>query len=166
MKIKKSPPPPVRFLFQSPHHFIACGLGSGLSPWASGTVGTLLAWLLFPLLQLVLTTPLAMGLFLALAFCYGVVACDVTGRALGVADHGAIVWDEIVPFWCVLFLAPSGLHWQLAAFLLFRVFDIIKPPPANWFDSRMKNGLGVMMDDVVAALYTLALLHGARLLLG
>ena len=166
MKIKKSPPPPAAFLWRSPHHFIACGLGSGLSPWASGTVGTLLAWLLFPLLQLALTTPLAMSLFLALAFCYGVVACDATGRALGVADHGAIVWDEIVPFWCVLFLAPAGLLWQLAAFLLFRIFDILKPPPANWFDSRMKNGLGVMMDDVVAALYTLALLHGARLLLG
>jgi phosphatidylglycerophosphatase A len=165
MKIKKNPPPPWAFLFRSPHHFFACGLGSGLSPWASGTAGTLFAWLVYPLLRQPLPGDLPFALFLAAALAYGVLACDRTGRALGVADHGAIVWDEIVPFWCVLFLAPAGLLWQCAAFFLFRFFDIIKPPPARWFDLKMKNGFGVMMDDVVAAAYTLLALQAARLAL-
>lgn len=154
MKIKKNPPPPWRFLFQSPHHFFACGLGSGLSPWASGTVGTLFAWLAYPLLRLALPQTFHFALFLLLALAYGVLACDRTGRALGVADHGAIVWDEIVPFWIVLFLSPESLLWQGLAFLLFRFFDIVKPPPARWFDLHVKNGFGVMMDDVVAAAYS------------
>ena len=167
MKIKKSPPPPWRFLFRHPDHFIACGLGSGLSPVASGTAGTLFAWLTYPLLRTAFShDDTFFALFLLVAFAYGVLACDRTGRALGVADHGAIVWDEIVPFWLVLFLSPTGLPWQLAAFLLFRFFDIVKPPPANWFDSKMKNGLGVMMDDVVAAAYSILALTAARMLLG
>lgn len=166
MKIKKSPPPPWPFLFQSPHHFFACGLGSGLSPWASGTAGTLFAWLAYPLLRLALPDDLHFALFLAIAFAYGVLACDRTGRALGVADHGAIVWDEIVPFWCVLFLTPVTLPWQFAAFLLFRCFDIVKPPPANWFDKHVKNGFGVMMDDAVAAGFSILAIFAGKALLG
>ncbi len=166
MKIKKNPPPPWRFLFQSPHHFFACGLGSGLSPWASGTTGTLFAWLVYPLLRAALPDDMAFAVFLAIAFAYGVLACDRAGRALGVADHGAIVWDEIVPFWMVLFLTPAGLLWQLAAFLLFRFFDIVKPPPANWFDHHVKNGFGVMMDDAVAAGFSILVIFGAKALLG
>lgn len=159
MKIKKSPAPPWRFLFSHPAHFIACGLGSGLSPFASGTAGTLLAWALYPLLRPQFgSDDGGFAVFLLLAFAYGVLACDRTGRDLGVVDHGAIVWDEIVPFWAVLFMVPPGWLWQLAAFLWFRVFDIVKPPPANWFDAQVKNGFGVMMDDVVAAGYTLLVL--------
>lgn len=167
MKIKKSPPPPWRFIFQHPDHFIACGLGSGLSPVASGTAGTLFAWLTYPLIQMALghdNTYIA--IFLLAAFAYGVQACDRTGRALGVADHGAIVWDEIVPFWLVLFLTPDNLFWQLGAFLLFRFFDIVKPPPANWFDEKMKNGLGVMMDDVVAAGFSILVIAAVKVVLG
>ena len=89
-----------------------------------------------------------------------------TGRDLGVADHGAMVWDEIVPFWFVLFLTPEGVWWQLAAFLLFRCFDIFKPPPARFIDQSMKNGLGVMLDDAVAAAYALFALALAKSLLG
>lgn len=166
MKIKKSPPPPAGFIFQSPHHFIACGLGSGLSPWASGTVGTLFAWLLYPLLRLIMPDPIHFAVFLLLAFIYGVLACERTGRRLGIADHGAIVWDEIVPYWCVLLLTPTGLAWQLVAFLLFRFFDIVKPPPANWFDQKMKNGLGVMMDDLVAAAYAVLVIFILQILIG
>lgn len=162
MKIKKSPPPPRGFLFRSPHHFFACGLGSGLSPMASGTAGTLFAWLAYPLLRQVMPVSLHFTIFLVIAFVYGVLACDRAGRALGVADHGAIVWDEIVPFWIVLFLTPDTLLWQAAAFLLFRFFDIVKPPPASWFDHHVKNGFGVMMDDAVAALYTLLVVFAAR----
>lgn len=146
--------PDGKFLLAHPSHLIACGFGSGLSPWAPGTVGTLFAWMAY----LVLKPHFADGpflAFLALCFAFGVLACQRTGRDLGVADHGSIVWDEIVPFWLVLVFTPPGLVWQGLAFLLFRVFDILKPYPANRIDARMKNGLGVMLDDAVAAGYTL-----------
>jgi phosphatidylglycerophosphatase A len=156
MKLKtKSPRPPVSFLFRHPAHLIACGFGSGLSPWASGTAGTLFAWLTYPFLRGLFPDELTLAVFLALAFVLGVTACHITGRNLGVVDHGAIVWDEIVPFWIVLLMTPDTLLWQLAAFLWFRFYDIVKPPPANYFDKQVKNGLGVMMDDLVAAGYTI-----------
>jgi phosphatidylglycerophosphatase A len=97
---------------------------------------------------------LGLAIFLLLAFAVGVAACQITGRALGVVDHGAIVWDEIVPFWGVLMFTPPELLWQLAAFLWFRFYDIVKPQPAKFFDTQVKNGFGVMMDDVIAAGYT------------
>lgn len=154
MKIKKSPAPPARFLFAHPAHFVACGCGSGLSPVAPGTVGTLFAWLTYPLLRMAYPADLNFALFLALMFAFGAWCCQVAGRHLGVVDHGAIVWDEIVPFWAVLLLTPAGLVWQLAAFLWFRFYDIVKPPPADFFDTEVKNGFGVMMDDLAAAGYT------------
>ena len=162
IKIKTSTAPPLKFLLAHPAHFIACGCGSGLSPFAPGTAGTLFAWLTFPLFSLLPNATVSYAL-LAILFALGVVACGITGRDLGVVDHGSIVWDEIVPFWMVLMFAPSGfsvtaLGWQLLAFLLFRFFDIIKPVPANWFDRVVKNGFGVMMDDVIAAGYSIFLL--------
>ena len=160
----KSPPPPIRFLFQHPAHFIACGLGSGLSSFAPGTAGTAFAWVTYPLLRGALPVDADFMVFLALMFVIGVPACHVTGRHLGVVDHGSIVWDEIVPFWAVLLLTPPGLAWQLGAFLLFRGFDIIKLPPANYFDEKVKNGIGVMMDDVAAAVHTLLALAIVRAL--
>ena len=151
--MKKSPPPPWRFIFRHPSHFIACGMGSGLSPVAPGTAGTLFAWLTYPLLQVAFGHDNRLfAIFLAVAFVYGVLACDRAGRALGVADHGAIVWDEIVPFWFVLFMTPPGLLWQLGAFLLFRIFDIIKPPPARQAE-RLPAGWGILTDDLFAGLY-------------
>lgn len=165
MNIKRSTPPPVGFLFSHPAHFISCGLGSGLSPVASGTAGTLFAWAVYPLLRPFFSDP-GFAAFLLAAFLVGVYACDKTGRDLGVADHGAMVWDEIVPFWFVLFLTPAGWQWQFAAFLLFRIFDIFKPPPARFIDLSMKNGLGVMLDDAVAAVYTLLVLASMRALAG
>ncbi len=148
------PAPDGKFLFAHPSHLIACGFGSGLSPWAPGTVGTLFAWMSY----LVIKPQFSDGaflVFLALCFALGVLACHRTGRDLGVADHGSIVWDEIVPFWLVLMFTPPGLVWQGFAFLLFRFFDIVKPYPANRIDAGMKNGLGVMLDDVVAAGYSI-----------
>jgi phosphatidylglycerophosphatase A len=150
----KPPPPPLRFLLRHPAHFIACGLGSGLSPFAPGTAGTLFAWLTYPLLRQWMPDDGGFGLFLGLMFAVGVPACHITGAHLGEPDHGSIVWDEIVPFWAVLLLTPAGLLWQLAAFLWFRFYDIVKPQPARFFDERIKNGFGVMMDDVIAAGYT------------
>jgi phosphatidylglycerophosphatase A len=99
---------------------------------------------------------------LALAFVVGISAIHKTGLDLREPDHGSIVWDEIVPFWSVLFMTPEGFWWQLAAFSLFRLFDITKPQPARWFDQNMKNGLGVMLDDVIAAGYTLFCLALAK----
>jgi phosphatidylglycerophosphatase A len=157
--------PGPRFLFSHPAHLIACGFGSGLSPFASGTVGTLFAWASFPLLRHGMDD-LQFLIFLSVAFTYGVLACQRTGRDLGVVDHGAIVWDEIVPFWTILLLCPAHWLWQTAAFFLFRIFDIVKPAPANYFDEQVKNGFGVMMDDVIAALYTLLVLAAARFVIG
>lgn len=150
----KAAAPPTAFLFRHPAHLVACGFGSGLSPFAPGTAGTLFAWATYPLLRGFFPGDLPFAIFLLLAFALGVTACHITGRALGVADHGSIVWDEIVPFWAVLLLTPAGWVWQLAAFLWFRFYDIMKPPPANYFDEQVKNGFGVMMDDVIAAAYT------------
>lgn len=158
-------PPSLRFLMAHPAHFIALGCGSGLSMWAPGSVGTLFAWLSFELMR----PQLADGPFLALlalAFALGVSAIQKAGAALGEVDHGSIVWDEIVPFWFVLLLTPATFAWQLAAFALFRLFDILKPQPARWFDTHMKNGLGVMLDDVVAAGYTLFCIAVLKWLLG
>ena len=93
--------------------------------------------------------------FLVVCFVGGVVAVHRTGVDLGVIDHGSIVWDEIVPFWLVLLLTPDTFLWQAMAFALFRFFDITKPQTARYFDQRVKNGFGVMADDLVAAGYTL-----------
>lgn len=164
MDIKKSKPPSPRFLFSHPAHLVACGFGSGLSPFAPGTVGTLFAWATFYLFRPWLGDLALLALFSA-CFVLGVFAVHKTGADLGVVDHGSIVWDEIVPFWLVLFFCPAGWLWQMAAFGSFRFFDIVKPQPARYFDERVKTGFGVMMDDLCAAGYTiLVLLFGQFLL--
>ena len=157
--------PTFRLLLSHPAHFIALGFGSGLAPRAPGTFGTLAAWLLFPLLR----TPISDFVFLALLtsfFVAGILAADRTGRALGVPDHGAIVWDEIVAFWLVLFFAPPGFTWQAIAFVLFRFFDIVKPQPIRWADSRVGGGFGVMLDDLIAAGYAIFALAVLKHFLG
>ncbi len=154
-------PPSLSFLFSHPAHLVACGFGSGLSPFAPGTAGTLFAWLTFPVLRPWMRDFELLG-FLLVCFVGGVLAAHRTGADLGVIDHGSIVWDEIVPFWLVLFFCPAGWLWQTTAFLLFRVFDIVKPQPARYFDEKVKNGFGVMTDDLVAGGYTvlsLSVLH-------
>lgn len=158
-------PPSLRFLFAHPAHFIACGLGSGLSPWAPGTVGTLFAWLTYLLIRPYFSDG-QFALLLGFACLGGMWAIQKAGIALGEPDHGSIVWDEIVPFWGVLFLTPATFLWQGAAFCLFRCFDITKPQPARWFDRKIKNGFGVMMDDVVAGAYTLLALACLKWALG
>jgi len=151
---EKSKRPSLKFLFASPAHFLALGCGSGLAPWAPGTFGTLFAWLSFLLFRPYFPD---FGLLLALTAAYllGIWIIDITGKAIGDPDHGSIVWDEIVPFWLVLLLTPDTFLWQAAAFALFRYFDITKPQPARYFDMHVKNGFGVMADDLVAAGYTL-----------
>ncbi len=157
-------PPSLHFLFSHPAHLVACGFGSGLSPLAPGTVGTLFAWATFPLLRPWMNDIELLG-FLLTCFIGGVLAAHKTGADLGVVDHGSIVWDEIVPFWLVLVFCPAGWLWQGTAFLLFRLFDIYKPQPARYFDEKVKNGFGVMTDDLVAGGYTLLCLAILRFVL-
>jgi phosphatidylglycerophosphatase A len=153
----------VRFLLRHPAHFIALGGGAGLIPFAPGTFGTLLAlpifWLLGPG---VIEVPAIYLAGVAVLFSVGIWACQVTGRALGSADHGSMVWDETVAFLLVLFFTPVYSYWQALAFVLFRFFDIVKPPPIRYYERTFKGGLGVMIDDLAAAFYTLLVLAIVR----
>jgi phosphatidylglycerophosphatase A len=146
--------PGWKLLLGHPAYLLAFGFGSGLARIAPGTFGTLAAfpiyWLLAPLLS-----DRMFLLVLVLAFVIGIWACGKTGKALGVADFGGIVWDEIVSFMLVLFFTPPGWYWYFLAFVLFRFFDIVKPPPIRYFDSNWHGGLGVMFDDLLAAGYAL-----------
>lgn len=147
----------MRFMLAHPAHLIALGFGSGLARVAPGTFGTLFGWLSFNLLDDFLS-PTAWLVLLIAGFAVGIWACERTGRDLGVADHGGMVWDEIIAIWLVLLLVPEGLLAQACAFLVFRGFDIFKPPPINVFEARFKNGFGVMGDDLMAAFYALLLM--------
>jgi len=144
------------FVFSHPAHLVAFGFGAGLAPFAPGTFGTLLGWALGWALGGI--SPGAVFLAAIVLFLIGMWACEVTGRHLGVADHGAMCWDEVVAFLLVLALAPPGPGWQAAAFFLFRTFDILKPPPIRQVERRWKGGFGVMFDDLLAAGYTLLVL--------
>ena len=146
--------PDWAFMRQRLSRVIALGFGSGLSPVAPGTVGTLWAWAVWHVLARWLSSG-ELLLLCAAGFGLGVWACGRTAEALGVADHGAIVWDEVVAFWLVLTMAPGGFAAQLTAFVLFRLFDIVKPPPIRHFDATLKSGFGVMFDDLLAAAYAL-----------
>lgn len=160
--------PTLRFMLASPWHLIALGCGSGLPRIAPGTWGTLFAWLLFLRLDQSLG-PRAWWLVIGAMLAVGAVAAQMTGRRLGVADSSHIVIDEIVAFWIVLLMLPEGSArgglTLIAAFALFRFFDVVKPPPIRDLDARLKNGLGVMADDLVAAFYTLLTLAVALRLL-
>jgi phosphatidylglycerophosphatase A len=157
--------PRVGFLLAHPAHFVALGFGTGLSPFAPGTVGTLLAFPLYAVLAYWL--PLAwVAAAIAAFFALGVWACDRTGRDLGIADHSGMNWDEVVAFLAVLVFTPPGLGWQAFAFFAFRFFDVVKPPPIRQVDQRVKGGFGVMLDDVFAAFYTLLAIAVANRLVG
>lgn len=149
--------------------WVALGFGAGLAPVMPGTVGTLCAWILFLFLdhaaQVLATELIGKNLIWISILCGGLWlgswACDRTGRDLGVADHGAMVWDEFIAFWLVLWVldaASLSFSAQLWAFVVFRFFDMVKPPPIRYFDRHFKSGFGVMFDDLLAAFYTLLLL--------
>lgn len=152
--------PDSRFLLSHPAHFIALGFGSGLSPVAPGTAGTLWAWLAYLVLQNWLS-PAGMGWLIAASLVVGWWACTVAATHMRVADPGSIVWDEVAAFWLILWLVmPAGFYAQLAAFVLFRFFDAVKPGPVAWADKAFKGtgargGFGIMFDDLVAAFCTL-----------
>jgi phosphatidylglycerophosphatase A len=148
------------FVFSHPAHFVAFGFGAGLAPFAPGTAGTLLGWALGWVLGAL--HPGIMFLTAAIFFVIGLWACELTGRHLGIADHSAMVWDEVVAFLLVLAVVPRELAWQAAAFVAFRFFDIAKPPPIRHFERRYGGGFGVMFDDIVAAAYTLLVLAAVK----
>lgn len=136
---------------------LAVGLGTGLAPVAPGTFGTLLG---IPLvLALWPLGPLAYALVVLALALLGVWICERAGRRLGEGDHGAIVWDEIIGYAIGLWWITPTWPWLLAGFVVFRGFDILKPWPVSWADRRVGGGVGVMLDDVLAGLYTLAVLQ-------
>jgi phosphatidylglycerophosphatase A len=148
--------PDFKFLLSHPAHFFALGFGSGLAKKAPGTFGTLMG---FPLFWLISNYSLsAQLLIIAALFLIGIYFCGETGKDLGVADHGAIVWDEIVAIMLVLTITPLSYFWWFVAFCLFRLFDIWKPYPICYFDAKLKNGFGVMFDDLLAAIYAILVL--------
>lgn len=150
----------VRKVFSHPIYLIAFGFGAGLSPVAPGTCGTLVA---IPLYYLIQSFSLVnYGLVLLFAIVIGVWICDVTERGIGVHDHSGIVWDEICGFGLTMFAAPKGWLWITIGFVLFRLFDIVKPWPIAWIDRKMPGGLGVVVDDLMAGVYAwivLQLIH-------
>ena len=137
-------------IWRNPVHLLAFGFGSGLSPKAPGTAGTVGAMLIY--LALPAMTPLLYALLILLSFVLGIWLCGKTATALGVHDHGGIVWDEFVGYWITMFMAPSGLFWAVLGFVLFRILDIFKPWPIKWADKQLKGGLGIMLDDVLAGI--------------
>jgi phosphatidylglycerophosphatase A len=145
--------PDIRFAASHPAHAIALGFGAGLSPWAPGTAGTLLAWPVGWFFGDIYPPGFILAAITVL-FVIGIWACERTGRSLGASDHGGMVWDEFVAFLLVLAIVPHSLAWQAAAFGVFRFFDIVKPPPIRWFERRYRGGFGVMFDDLLAAAYT------------
>jgi len=146
--------PTSHFVFVHPAHLVAFGFGIGLARYGPGTWGTLLA---FPIYHGLASTMPDQALLacIALSIVIGVWVCDITGRHLGVRDHSGMVCDEIAAFILVLFFIPAQPLWQACAFVLFRMFDILKPPPIRQLDRGIHNGFGVMLDDLVAAFYTL-----------
>jgi phosphatidylglycerophosphatase A len=140
----------------TPAGFVAFGFGSGLSRFAPGTAGTVTA---IPMAYLLITLPPAwFWLLLGAFFLVGIYLCDIASRRLGQIDPGGIVWDEMVGYWLTIAFLPVSWHWWLAAFFLFRFFDILKPWPIRQAEKRFKGGLGIMLDDIMAALYAMAVL--------
>lgn len=146
-----------RLSLKNPWHFLALGFGSGLAKKAPGTFGTLAA---VPLYLLLSPLPLVWYLVVTLiVVIVGVYICDRASKDMGVHDHGAIVWDEVAGLLITLIAAPAGIGWLMAGFVLFRVFDILKPWPIRVLDAKVHGGLGIMADDVLAGLFALACLQ-------
>ncbi|MDF1692277.1 MAG: phosphatidylglycerophosphatase A [Zhongshania sp.] len=147
-------------LLKNPVHLLSVGFGSGLAAKAPGTFGTIAALPFWYALQFL--PPVYYVVVLILAFVLGVYLCGATAEALGVHDHGGIVWDEFVGLWIALFMVPMNIWWIALGFALFRLFDIWKPWPIRVLDAKVQGGFGIMIDDVLAGVYaylTLQLLY-------
>ena len=144
-------------LLRHPVDFLALGFGSGLVPKGPGTAGTVVA---IPLYLLMEPLPLSTYLMLvAVLFVIGIPICEHTAKRMGVHDHPAIVWDEIVGYLVTMAFAPTGWPWVIAGFALFRLFDIAKPWPIRVLDRKVGGGFGIMIDDLLAAVFAAAALQ-------
>lgn len=150
-------------LLRDPVHLLAFGFGSGLSPYAPGTFGTLVA---VPIVAFVMQFGFAAHLTFALVICaVGIWLCGESARRLGVHDHPGIVWDEICGYTVTMLAAPPHWYWLLAGFVLFRFFDILKPWPIREADHSLRGGLGIMLDDIIAGVFAAAVLLAVRALI-
>ena len=148
----------------NPIHLLAVGLGSGMSPIMPGTMGSAMAiplWLLFNGLQ-----PYLYWVLIVVAFIFGCFLCQKTSDDTHTHDSGHIVWDEFVGMWITLFFIPQiSVLWVAIAFVAFRVFDMAKPWPIRWFDKRVQGGFGIMVDDVIAAIFSSVTVYVITLLI-
>jgi phosphatidylglycerophosphatase A len=151
-------------ILANPIHLLAFGFGAGLFPKAPGTVGTVVAVLIY--LVLPSMQPVIYAGLILLSFVFGIWICGKTSEDLGVHDHGGIVWDEFVGYWITMFMAPSGLFWVLLGFVLFRLLDIFKPWPIKWADKELAGGLGIMLDDVLAGIMAALCMQALVVLIG
>lgn len=141
----------------NPLHFLSLGFGSGLAPKAPGTFGTLAA---VPVYWLFHDVGILLYLaIVALSLIAGIYICGYTAKALGVHDHPGIVWDEFVGYWITMIAVPPSLLSVVLGFVFFRLFDIAKPWPIRWIDRQVSGGLGIMLDDVLAAVFALCCVH-------
>lgn len=148
---------------KDPVLILALGFGTGLARFAPGTFGTLAA---IPLYWYMQSLPVLYYVLLTLfLFVAGIFLCGAAARKLGVHDHPGIVWDEIVGYLITMFMAPAGITWMIAGFVLFRLFDIWKPSPIAWLDAKVSGGMGIMIDDVLAGIYAAVVLQLTVLLL-
>ncbi|MFI4967850.1 MAG: phosphatidylglycerophosphatase A [Gammaproteobacteria bacterium] len=148
----------ARQVFTHPVHFMAYGFGAGLSPKAPGTMGTVVAVPLYLLLVMYASSAVYLAVLVA-ALLAGIFICGYTARRMGIDDPKGVVWDEIVGYLITMLGLPLGWFWVLAGFLLFRLFDIWKPWPIRWADRHIKGGFGIMLDDVIAALFACVILN-------
>ena len=147
---------PLKLLL-NPVHCLSLGFGSGLTPRIPGTMGTLIGVLLFILLP-----ELDWKIYISivtLAFIVGIFLCGHTARALNTHDHPGIVWDEIVGYFITMFMVPKSGLWILIGFVLFRIFDILKPWPISLADKKVHGGFGIMLDDYIAGVFALIVIH-------
>jgi phosphatidylglycerophosphatase A len=158
-----SQPHPAPQFRRHPVQWLAFGFGSGLSPWAPGTAGTLLAVPLY--LLLAQWSLLAYTALVVMAALLGVWICGAASRQLQVHDHPGIVWDEFVGFWITMWAVPTNWSWVIAGFLVFRLYDIVKPWPVRLLDRKVGGGFGIMVDDMLAGAMACLTLHIAQGLL-
>ncbi|MCP1659795.1 phosphatidylglycerophosphatase A family protein [Neisseria perflava] len=151
--------PTFAWLRRRPVCFLAFGFGSGLAPKAPGTFGTLPALPMAFTLYLLGISGWTLALLCVALFVAGVYICNRAEQELGIQDYGGIVWDEIVAMLLILAFVPFKWYWWLAAFVVFRLFDAVKPWPIKWFDARIHGGFGIMLDDIIAAFMSLIVLN-------
>lgn len=147
-----------RKVWRDPRYLLGLGFGAGLSPWVPGTCGTLVAMPLYWFIG-ALSWPIYLSI-VVIAFLLGVIMCDQLTQELQREDDPRIVWDEVVGYWLTLFLVPKSFLWMVIGFVLFRIFDIWKPWPIRWIDRHVHGGLGIMLDDMLAAIPAWVILQG------